>query len=367
MRARTTALVLSLLSLATAGCERHLVPRSAEGEVKLGRFIPGAAYEAYARAAVAEQDGNLEQAEADLRAAAGLDDGPEPWARLGAVLCKQRRTAEAADAFARAEESDPEASVTLRERARCALAEGRAATAVELTSRAMLLDPSDDDTLAIRADALEKSGDRDGALRLLVARVVDRPAPLELRRRLTALAVALDDAAAARIAKSALPSVSWNDPPSKSGPAKTVPPSLTEIDEALTRGDRDARYLGLRAGLSQGEVALRACALGLPRLAAELSRALAGADPSNAAAAVALAVASDLSGDQAALDALLRARLDAPSVPLSPLGRLVLAELLARRVGPDAAAAVVSGELDTTRSDPLEEALRVRIRTRLVR
>lgn len=367
MNARARVIFSLCLSIGTAGCERHLVPRSADGEVKLGRFIPGAAYEAYARAAVAEQDGHLAEAEAELRRAAELDDGPETWARLGAVLCKRGRVEESADAFSRAVESDPEASITERELARCALSQDRASAAVEITGRAMLLDPSDDDILAIRADALSKTGDRAGALRLLVSRVVARPAPAELRRRLAALAAELGDTAAARIASDAPPSIAWNDPKERALAAPAPRPTLADLDGALLAGDRQLRHLALRAGVSQGELALRACALGLPRAATELSETLAAADPSNAAAVVARAAASDLSADEGALAAAVRVQVDAPAVPLSGLGRLVLAELLARRVDRDAAAAVVAGELEVPRADALEEAVRVRVRARLGR
>src|SRR5262249_46255631 len=119
------------------------------------------------------------------------------------------------------------------------------------------------------------------------------------------------------------------------------------------------------ARLPLSEIALRAAALG--RLAAAKTQAevLVGADPSDASARIALAVAADLAGNADALAGALTG-IPAALTPASPLARLLFAELLDRRVGP-AAARDFLGALpgEEAPGDALLEQVARRVRARL--
>jgi hypothetical protein len=133
------------------------------------------------------------------------------------------------------------------------------------------------------------------------------------------------------------------------------------VDGALERGDlRKARSLAVQARLPSGLVAVRAVALGLPELASEQARLVLAADPRDADAWIALLTATDLLGNTAAFQRTLSmpfgyARLD-------PLSVRLMTEVLARRVGPEAAAAWLRayGNLPRPR-DSLERALERRL------
>jgi hypothetical protein len=87
-----------------------------------------------------------------------------------------------------------------------------------------------------------------------------------------------------------------------------------------------ARRRALRAGLSQGEVALRAILLGRGSLALEQAKLVAEADPDDTSSRIAWLVASD--GRDLALDAL-----PPPRGPRSPLGEIALYVWLHTRLG----------------------------------
>jgi hypothetical protein len=93
--------------------------------------------------------------------------------------------------------------------------------------------------------------------------------------------------------------------------------------------------LALTARLSSGALALRAAAVGAATFAKEQADLVLAADPSDSDARVAAAVAADLLRDD---DALARAMIDtsAGRTPLSSLACALMAELLDRRIGPDA-------------------------------
>jgi hypothetical protein len=111
---------------------------------------------------------------------------------------------------------------------------------------------------------------------------------------------------------------------------------------------------------------VRAAALGRAAEAREQAELVLGADPADTSARIALAAAADLAGDPAAVAAAMRA-IPARGTAPSPLARLVFAEALARRVGPDAARAWLGPAWpDAPASDdPLLAATAARVRTAL--
>lgn len=355
LRAARAGIVLSALGLVAAGCTPPTVLRSAGGVVYRGRFISARAYEHYARGSLAEAEGRLDEAVRAYRVTTELDsDGPEGWTRLGAVLCRQGEHDDAEDAFEEAISADSTFAPAYRERAKCALTHNDAPAALADAQLASILDPDDAATTLVHANALVKAQKVQAAARLLVARLLEPTAPRELAVRLAELAEQLKDRALATFAQDIL--VRDEDHADFRAPHKT---SRADIDEALERGDLPgARKLATRAKTSQGEIALRAAALGRLALAKEQAELVLGADPSDGAAAIALVVAAK-SGD---LGAASKALSDAQATGAPALGRLLLAEVLAVRVGRDAAKDLVSAdELGKPREDALEEAVRARL------
>lgn len=368
MTRATPALLALLLALPTA-CSKPVVMRSAGGQLYEGRFIHPRAYEAYARGALAEAEGRLEEAQRMFGYAADLDeDGPEPATRLGAVLCKRGQRDEAMAAFATATEVDATYAAAYRERARCDLSHGEIEAAVEASELAAILDPDDEDAALLHVDALEKARKLDAAARLLVARLMTAHPSRALIARLEALAQAAGDDALLHLAARARDRAQLRGAAATAQAPDPAPPrSRLDIDAALRRGDLTAaRSLATRAKTSQGEIALRAAALGRTELAREQGTLVSEADPRDASALVALIVAADASRSLTALAAASDAARALASGGASPLARLLLAETLARRIGAEAARALVSdAELAQQRSDPLEDAVRLRVRAAL--
>ena len=114
--------------------------------------------------------------------------------------------------------------------------------------------------------------------------------------------------------------------------------ALAAVDAALARDETDAaERIARHAGLPLVEVAVRAAALGRTTYARGRAQLVVAADPADGSARVAAAVACDALGDAAGLETAL-AMPRGVSAP-SPLARLLLAELLERRVGAVAARA----------------------------
>lgn len=340
-------LLLAAAVCASASCAPPTVLRSAGGEVVRGRFIAPQAYEVYARGALAESEGQLDLAAAAFLRATEIDpDGPEPWTRLAAVLCRQQRFSEANEALDAAERALPGYAPLYRERARCLLSRGDATEALAQADRALVFDPADEDTALLRADILEKTGDGARAVRELYGRLVAGPLRARIAKRLEPLARAQGDEVAASFAHRILETQAASNPPS---------PSRPDIDRALERGDlAAARRFGTNAGFGPGAVALRAAALGLRTLAAEQARLVLGADPSNSDALVALFAATAPSP---------AFPVERPATPASRLGRLVLAETLLRYAGSETMALAVTPEdLAAQTKDPLEDAVAARLR-----
>jgi hypothetical protein len=136
--------------------------------------------------------------------------------------------------------------------------------------------------------------------------------------------------------------------------------TLPELDQALLGASPEwARSLARRAGLTPGELASRAAALGLRALAAEQGRLVLEADPSSADARIALLVA----GTAEEVELALALPPGTPTAP-SAVGTLLLAELLLRRSGPEAARSVLRHAVPP-REDLLAVARLARLEQRL--
>lgn len=348
-----------------AGCTEPVVVRSAGGQVYVGRFINARAYEAYARGALEEAEGRYDDAVRSFRSAAeDDDDGPEPWTRLGAVLCHKGELSAATDAFEKAVAVDATFAGAHREWARCLLAQHQDKRAVLEAELAFLLAPDDDETVAVYVDALDAAGQPMVAARLLVARLLaERPHRAEAER-LSKLRGVMEDEMLGPFAR-ALLQATQSDSGARDLDTKPVPPDRRMLDLALERGDlAGARRMATRAKVSQGEIALRATAMGRLSDAREQAELVLGADPTDVSAAIALLAATD-DRDPIAL-ARAAGMLRDGRGKLLPLARLLFAEVLLRHAGKEPAGAVLAGEdLKAPRPDPLEEICRARLATAL--
>lgn len=380
-RARS-GLIGLLLAASGAGCAPPSVLRDAGGEVRLGRFIPAEAYQAYAEGALAEADGRLGESVARYAEAARLDeDGPEAWTRLGAIHCRQKAFDEGAAALDNALRADATFAPAHREIAGCALGRGDDAGALSASERAMVLDPTDDATYLIRARALEHAGRGHDAARLLAARLLHCRADRRVTEALTELAQRVHDPDVGRMAARCMvdaerPIAALTKAPRSSSSDGTsgvkkvharVLPSLDSIDAALSADDlKTARHLALRASMTEGELAVRAAALGRIRSARTLASLVADADPSDLSARIALAATADLAFDQELL-ARAGAATRGDGRAISRLSQLLLAEVLARRVDGASARSFIGDDLSVEESDRLADDVRRRLQRRLAR
>jgi tetratricopeptide (TPR) repeat protein len=353
-------------ALALAGCPDPVVVRVVDGRSESGRFIGEAAYALFARGAAAEASGNLDGAVRAFSLAAREDpDSPDVWTHLGAVHCRLEAgegplPTAAADAFAHALAADPAYGPLYRERARCLAARGQAQAARADADRALSEDPDNLDTALVRADVLSRAGLRDEALRALRAAAARRPASAEPWRALDDLAHRAGDAALAREAEGHLAALATG-----STPARGAPASLSTVDAALRSGDlAEAQRRALALRLPSADLALRAAALGLAALAREQAALVLGADPGDASARIALAAAADLGSDLATLSTAMRSIPRRSTAP-SALGRWLFADVLRRRVGPDAALAWLGAAAAGGDGDPLLAATEKRVRDAL--
>lgn len=349
---RALGLVAALLASGSFGCASPRVVRVIEGHEVEGRFISEEAYAYYARAAQEEATGGFpERVLVALEGAAREDPASvEVWTKLGAAWCRARDTVKSEEAFARAEAQDASFSPIYRERARCTLFEasswpsisgkrGMWQRALWLAERAVFLDPEDLAATVLTADLLARLGREAEGGRLLAAFSIRQPTSTEALRALRDFARAHKDEALALRAERRLGALPFQLPGGPRDGSSEGAPSLAAVDAALGEGDLAAALrLAHRAHLPASEVAVRAAALGrVPAARAEALRVL-GADPGDGSAQVALAVALDLAGEEAAVgEALARAAAAGSFTSPSPLARLLFAELLERRVGAEAA------------------------------
>lgn len=265
------------------------VVRVEGGQPVPGRWISPSAYESFLEGSLAEAAGHPDAAAAHYQRV--LDEDPaasEAWSRLGAVRCVADRGA-ADDAFARAQSLDPTLASGWLAAAECELARGEAARARTSAEQALRLAPRDPETTRVLAAVLDRLGDLGGARRLRRAYALFAPAPPE-------------------------------------------PAAVADLDAAFVAGDEDAiRRSSLRARLPLSQVALRAVRAGRVHLAEKMARRALSAEPGSADALVALLSARDLLGISD--DGVAIPSLPADRSLLSPLGRELMGDLLARRVG----------------------------------
>ncbi len=316
----------------STGCIRPSVDRAMGGEVVRGRFIVPGAYAAYARGAIAEADGRLEQARADYAAAASLDDdGAEPRARLGAVLCLLRRWDEATRAFDEALERDARHALVWSERARCEFSRGHQVEAARSVERAMGLDPEAVGLSILRSEILVAMGKPEDARAELLGRLAREARSVELVDALSTLANDVDSPGLRGFSRDLTASFE-RSPEGLGDDRRRARSPWPGAEPTPRRPGHDARASALRAWLEGDALAAR-----------EQARARRAADPDDAEARlVELAATALLDSDLPALAQLARAYSDAlreePSAPAraNAIAFDLLDEVLLRWVGPAA-------------------------------
>lgn len=330
------------------------VARIVDGKPIASRYVPPEAYAAYARGAYLEAAGDPEAAIAAYVDAVSADpESVAAWTRLGALHCSLGRHQRSADAFDAAQSLDPGHEPLFRERARCEAARGRLDSAEELARKAVQLDPDAIEASLLLAALYEQKGDVELAARWLTALSLRHPASSSAWGALLTFSARHGRDASAERAARALAQLS---PRQRERVARLVPATglRQKLDQALLASDlQAARELAIEAGVAPGALAVRAAALGRADLAAEQSAWVLRSDPENGDAVVATLAAAGEGGAQR-LDELLGG-MWGDVTPPGALGARLLAELLAQRVGRQAADAWLSayGPLPSPK-DPLE-------------
>lgn len=360
---RSPAFALAVAAaLAACGPGRYEVVRVVDGEQIPGRFVSEQAYADYARAAVLEAAGDANGALLSYMAALENDgDSAELWTRLGLLRCRLDRP-DATAAFSEAERIDPEYEPLWRARAQCLLHRGKPKEALASALRAVARDPGRIDTSILVATLYARLGRFADAALWLDALAATHSDSVAAQRALLDYARDQHDAPRARMAESAIAVL---EPHARETDTRPLEPLISrdELDRKLPTANLDAaRSLSLRAHVAAGELALRAAALGRLDLATEQAGWLLTADPTDSDAWVAALVAADLSRDEAAFAEALVKIGDGAAHP-SPLGRALFAELLMRRVGPEAA----RNWLDSSEGAASDDALTRRVAARLDR
>lgn len=299
-----------------SGCAGHpgSVTRVVDGRVNEGRFVSHVSYGAYASAVLLEAQGDFEAAEAAYREALRFDaKSPQLWTRLGSVRCASGKPGADSD-FAEAEQLSPDFALLWYERGVCDLRQGRKPSALEQALTALALDPQHLPTTKLIADCFVALGRPKQALRYLDALVALHPhLPLAAHWR-ESLRAAL-------------------------GSPEPGSAELSAVDRAIVAHEPElARQRALELGLGEAELAARGALLGNAAQALEQAALVRAADPADGTAWATELAAADLLRQEAAFDRALTALAEEPVTP-SPLGRILFADLLQRRVGPDAAKA----------------------------
>ena len=322
------------------------VARVVDGQVQEGRFISPVSYSAYARAAQLEALQQYPEAEAAYEEALSFDTASaEIWTRLGSVRCASGKS-DADEAFEQAAELEPEFSTLWYERGRCSLQRGKPAQAKEQALRALALDPYHLPTTRLIVATFVRLKQSANALRYLDAAIALYPNLASLKSDKHAIALGAGATPAKR-------------------PGSPEPVQLEDIDQALLREATDeARQLALALGLSQSELGARALSLGKPKVALEHANQVQQADPNDGTAWVTVLSTADLLRDNALYVAALNALDEEPTTP-SALGVVLLAELLKRRVGVDAARAWLQAVPNTEPENALVMQQRRRLESEL--
>jgi Tfp pilus assembly protein PilF len=364
LRGARSLLPLALASLLGSGGCRLVRPdrvtRNFDGRVVEGSFVPEEAYDAYLRGSIAEGRRDFGAAEAAFGEAARMaPDAPDPWVRIGAVRCARSPSspAGAEAAFGRALAFDGSYAPAYAERARCALVRGELDEAERDARRALELAPSDAATALLYVDVVARRGDRARALRWLGNLALREPNEPSLFAKMLELARASGDAAYGAWAERELVRLR---PASPTVTPRPAPGGLDAVDALLRQGDLEgARARALERHLLASELAVRAVALGAYEAGSRQARLVLGAAPDDADARVAALASADALGDEAGFQALLASAPARPGRP-SPLGSLVLAELLRRRSEASAVEAVLDATKASSDDDALVQAVRRR-------
>jgi tetratricopeptide (TPR) repeat protein len=296
-----TRVAVGCLWLSSVGCTPGTVTRVVDGELRVGRPISEEAYAAYAKAELAAAQGDRRQALTLLEAALDEDPrSPELETRYGEILCADAPGPHALERFASALELDPEYAPAYLGRARCLRRLGRANEALVAAERAAYLDPMALETTREVSEILFARHRADEAWRWLETRILLEPTSRAVHALLLEAAVREKDDARAERARSVLENQRGRQS-ERERPLRSLP---SEPARALSQAER--------------------------RLAA---------DPDDTDAWVAALVAADLLGDEERFQRLLRVLSDTP-LPISPPALHLLSELVARRCGANAAAAL---------------------------
>lgn len=349
-------LLAGSLSACSSGGE---VTRLVRGQPMPGRYISVAAYASYARGAYLESHGDLRGAALAYEQAARFDDqSAEVWTKIAELRCRRGdRGAEAA--YREARRLDAEYEPVWRSLAHCELRRGAPRAALRYALHALKLDPNQDETSLLLVRIYERLGLMQDAERYLDAWVARAPRSVAALQTLLQFARRRGDGARAERAQGALRLLRSQR---KDVLDLTRRDRFYDIDRALQRRELErARELAVLASVSSSLLAVRAAALGASELAVKQAELVLAADASDSDARIALLVAADLVGDVAQFERwLVHRAFDAPAP--SPLAARLMADLLARRVGPDAAGAWLDayGDLPAPR-DALERSLDARL------
>jgi tetratricopeptide (TPR) repeat protein len=287
----------------SVGCTPGTVTRVVDGEAREGRAVGEGAYAAYAKAELSAAQGDRKQALSLLSAALDQDpDSPEILTRYGEILCADNAGTQALERFEKALEFDPAYAPAFLGRARCLRRLGRANEALVAAERAAYLDPMALDTTREVSELLFARARAPEAWRWLEARIL-------------------------------------LEPTSRAVHALLLEAALRERDDE--RAERARRVLAVeneRSKQNKSEVTLRSLPAE-PRHALSRAERRLAADPDDTDAWVAALVSADLLGESERFEVLLGALSETP-LPISAAALELLVELVARRCGPNAAAAL---------------------------
>jgi tetratricopeptide (TPR) repeat protein len=340
-RPAASTLALLWLTLGIAGCfGRGNVTRVVDGQPREGRGIDEAAYASYLRAAFLESVGDREHALEELERALDADPvSPEILTRIGEVRCGTNLRLDApppaADAarasllaFSRALGLDGSYAPAWYGRARCLERTGQRAAALAAAERAAYYDPLRVECTVTVARLLFALGRPAEAFAWLDAFALYHPASVDAERARLRAAERHGTRARAERSRNSLAALGRD----------VRGADRAALERALREDDLEAaRASAVALRMPSAELALEAAQLA-PELAYTQALMVLRADPSESTAWVAALVAADRLGDEQRLaDALDELAFE--PLPVSPRALELLAELIQRRAGPDAAEA----------------------------